>query len=562
MKKQNNLKSLQNLPRKQSLVPLILNQKLLLEQRLNLKVHNFKVNSKLTLSYIFLAFFEKEKSSTMGVGVKLSSRGSCDLGQDDRKSKRVRFLPPKLKETYGGSVKVVSGGKKKREIPASEEFILLSGKEESKSSSNSTVKSVQEGNFLKNVAEALQEVDKSEDVKPVSVIKVPLSVRANKENFDPCRIISPPTECRISLQKPEVLKDNFSLPVDNNINDSGGVTVPTINIKDRNEFSSSTHQNSSSVDEDNNSVLNHFGFGRIDSEVNIGMDMCEKVSEANSEAEDLTSEEYTWKDLSVPSSSFSSYLNSFDDLFEESNINLPASASTKEQEKITYQESVLETEELDELNHVNLATDNNGNIQGIDISFDSTDLDTNAIEGNISIMPSGEQIKCLPELQLICREGKCQKTFEVKGSFIKHLESHKKKSNERVVCTYEDCTKTYSNKKGLTIHIKTFHSLQKCAHCTFICQNKDILLQHLKSHKIPRKYQKYICQICGATGAAANQSHHMKTHDPTHPEEVKVSCTICAKPIAQSFFKRHLKKCTSQSEIIRYSKRGGLLQKS
>ena len=240
MKKQNNLKSLQNLPRKQSLVPLILNQKLLLEQRLNLKVHNFKVNSKLTLSYIFLAFFEKEKSSTMGVGVKLSSRGSCDLGQDDRKSKRVRFLPPKLKETYGGSVKVVSGGKKKREIPASEEFILLSGKEESKSSSNSTVKSVQEGNFLKNVAEALQEVDKSEDVKPVSVIKVPLSVRANKENFDPCRIISPPTECRISLQKPEVLKDNFSLPVDNNINDSGGVTVPTINIKDRSELSS-TH---------------------------------------------------------------------------------------------------------------------------------------------------------------------------------------------------------------------------------------------------------------------------------------------------------------------------------
>ena len=149
---------------------------------------------------------------------------------------------------------------------------------------------------------------------------------------------------------------------------------------------------------------------------------------------------------------------------------------------------------------------------------------------------------------MICKEGKCQKVFKCRASFIKHIASH----NKRVSCLHDDCSRTYSCQKALRKHLRTFHSLQKCGLCTFICQNGDILKQHEKSHKIARKYKKFICPICGANGSLVNRSHHMKTHKPKQNlPKVNVKCSICSKSISKASYSKHLRKCKIQSEQIK-----------
>ena len=62
-----------------------------------------------------------------------------------------------------------------------------------------------------------------------------------------------------------------------------------------------------------------------------------------------------------------------------------------------------------------------------------------------------------------------------------------------------------------------------------------------------------MCTICGFVGSYKNRSHHVKTHsNEVRPKEVKVPCSQCFKPICKSNMSRHLRKCSTQMEAIRY----------
>ena len=115
--------------------------------------------------------------------------------------------------------------------------------------------------------------------------------------------------------------------------------------------------------------------------------------------------------------------------------------------------------------------------------------------------------KKLPEKKYKC--DKCNKSYNIKNSYQKHLLTHNKK---KYICT--KCNAKFSVKSKLSRHLLTHNDFKefKCPQCDSAFHLKYNLKVHMRLHNNEKPY------ICGYPGCFAKftQKNNLNTHSKTH----------------------------------------------
>ena len=134
--------------------------------------------------------------------------------------------------------------------------------------------------------------------------------------------------------------------------------------------------------------------------------------------------------------------------------------------------------------------------------------------------------------------GHCAEVFDDQNKLFSHRKHCENKPTEgNVIC--DACGKTFSDKRGVTVHSKIQHGEkdpQTCSHCGLECNNKFHLKEHVRSKHLGRNATPTPCPLCGKGIKGGNMRNHtLVHHTPDHL--MPFVCKQCHKGFP---YKRHL----------------------
>ena len=163
---------------------------------------------------------------------------------------------------------------------------------------------------------------------------------------------------------------------------------------------------------------------------------------------------------------------------------------------------------------------------------DATPGNNPAAQGVLNVQVHGLKRTVVKERQHKCPN--CDEVFKL----IKELNNHCKKDHPDKPFQCATCQRTYSNTNALERHEKTHVGYAfKCGQCSFACQFRYELRDHLKKHE---DVQKWPCieRGCGLKfSSKRGMNQHMHVHSDT-----KFDCTICPKTFnTPGYLRQHMK---------------------
>lgn len=138
----------------------------------------------------------------------------------------------------------------------------------------------------------------------------------------------------------------------------------------------------------------------------------------------------------------------------------------------------------------------------------------------------------------------CSQVHQVERHSNKFLETEKNVSEEKPEvflekCTIDGCSKSFSHKVSLNLHIQCVHSDERNFQC-HICPSSFKTVSNLNVHmKMHKNQRDHICEMCSKAFYTAS---HLKDHQRIHENIARFKCQFegCEKSfIHASSFKKH-----------------------
>lgn len=140
---------------------------------------------------------------------------------------------------------------------------------------------------------------------------------------------------------------------------------------------------------------------------------------------------------------------------------------------------------------------------------------------------------------------------DVKTAVIENIlnreSANQEQTNERVPCTWPNCSKTFSKSCHMYRHIRQFHQKSEaivCSQCDEVLSCMDSLKNHIKTKHSGTKPRCPVptCQVELANGNSLRR--HMLS---VHSDQGKVPCPICKKLISKSNLGVHIQRIHKKS---------------
>jgi KRAB domain-containing zinc finger protein len=139
----------------------------------------------------------------------------------------------------------------------------------------------------------------------------------------------------------------------------------------------------------------------------------------------------------------------------------------------------------------------------------------------------------------------CDKVFTSHSVLLTHVKSH---TGETFTCHYEGCTKAYTHKQNLNMHLLTVHTQSgkvfKCEQCSKTLSNSNALRIHLA--KVHNAAKTKICDSCDLKFASDQllNVHKKQVHQPK-----AFNCEFCNYSANYSAdLTKHIEKCHQEKE--------------
>ncbi|XP_078164954.1 transcription factor IIIA-like [Carex rostrata] len=129
------------------------------------------------------------------------------------------------------------------------------------------------------------------------------------------------------------------------------------------------------------------------------------------------------------------------------------------------------------------------------------------------------------QLEFVCQEVGCGKTFKYPSKLATHEKSHVKLDCCEVICMEQDCLKHFSNAECLKEHMKLCHSYITCETCGKK-QLKKNMKRHQRTHEEGTAMPKIKCSFEDCKATFSNKSNLKKHVVAVHEDFRPFSCRI------------------------------------